>query len=578
MGVKPNPDDRADDFEKAGEVAEPVSDRVLYTAVSELLRSVRRYSGRTAVAGKMEAREKQIPPPKSWETFEDLCLELFKAIWGDPLAQKNGRRGQPQHGVDVFGSKKGLSTAYFGVQCKGKDQGLGSRATVRELEGELIKADKFEPPLAHWVFATTAPADVALQEAARKLSVGRTQKGLFPVTVLGWGDLEALLIEHRAVLARFYPEIAFDLAGLMAELRRSASERTAAELQRSIVDSTMRAEQSARTAASWRPVRFEEGRDLGPALMGRPLGPADVSACPVLPEARMVAAQLEQAFSARLEGQPGVGKSVCALQAAKMLADRGWRVVKLGDPRVDHIEWLPPAEERTLFVIDDAHLTPDHVLQAAETEASPVRMLLSTHNAVGQGSGGRGAIVLDAKRAVGVIAAKLRADRAATLAVVKRADDTVGDRPHEELLDHRLDYAEKQADRPWQFCFILSGGWRRATAAADAARAAGADLTLAAVAIHQLASRDARPGRDALHEMLAAAGVPATTADAALNWLINERLVVGPSDLRTPHQRFALVVLGFMPLRPCPFCTGSRFSVSSLRGKAGQNAKWWGSC
>src|SRR5208337_2932122 len=60
----------------------------------------------------------------------------------------------PQHGVDVFGSKNGLSTAYFGVQCKGKDQALGARATVRELEGELIKADKFEPPLAHWTFVT----------------------------------------------------------------------------------------------------------------------------------------------------------------------------------------------------------------------------------------------------------------------------------------------------------------------------------------------------------------------------------------------------------------------------------------
>ena len=195
-------------------------------------------------------------------------------------------------------------------------------------------------------------------------------------------------------------------------------------------------------------------------------------------------------------------------------------------------------------MIDDAHLTLDHVLQAAEAETNPTRMLLSTHNAVGQGSGGRGAIVLDAKRAVGVIAARLRADRAATLAVVRRADDTVGDRPHEESLDHRLDHAAKQADRPWQFCFILGGGWRRATAAADAARAAGADLTLAAVAIYQLASRDARPKRDALHAMLAAAGVPAMIADAALNWLINERLVVGPNDLRAPHQRIATVVLG----------------------------------
>jgi len=73
----------------------------------------------------MDAREKQIAAPKSWETFEDLCLALFKSIWNDSLAQKNGRRGQRQHGVDVFGTVGGTGTNFMGVQCKGKDQGLG---------------------------------------------------------------------------------------------------------------------------------------------------------------------------------------------------------------------------------------------------------------------------------------------------------------------------------------------------------------------------------------------------------------------------------------------------------------------
>jgi hypothetical protein len=97
----------------------------------------------------MDAREKQIVPPTSWETFEDLCLALFKAVWKDPLAQKNGRRGQPQHGVDVFGSMNGLGTAILGVQCRGKDRTLGAKATVEELKDELAKAERFNPPLAH---------------------------------------------------------------------------------------------------------------------------------------------------------------------------------------------------------------------------------------------------------------------------------------------------------------------------------------------------------------------------------------------------------------------------------------------
>jgi hypothetical protein len=51
----------------------------------------------------LDDRNIQIPPPKSWSDFEYLCLNLFQAVWKDPLAQKNGQSGQSQNGVDVFG-------------------------------------------------------------------------------------------------------------------------------------------------------------------------------------------------------------------------------------------------------------------------------------------------------------------------------------------------------------------------------------------------------------------------------------------------------------------------------------------
>src|SRR5262245_35160424 len=41
------------------------------------------------------------PPPGDDVAFESLCLDLWREIWGpDSGAQKNGRRGQPQAGVD----------------------------------------------------------------------------------------------------------------------------------------------------------------------------------------------------------------------------------------------------------------------------------------------------------------------------------------------------------------------------------------------------------------------------------------------------------------------------------------------
>lgn len=82
----------------------------------------------------MDAHEKQILPPKSWENFEDLCHQLFKAVWRDPYAQKNGRRGQKQHGVDIYGSPAADYHIYQGVQCKTKNDPGGNIQSTAELE------------------------------------------------------------------------------------------------------------------------------------------------------------------------------------------------------------------------------------------------------------------------------------------------------------------------------------------------------------------------------------------------------------------------------------------------------------
>ena len=86
---------------------------------------------------------------------------MFKAVWGDPVAQKNGRIGQPQHGVDVFGSPKDRS-CFSGVQCKGKNSNYGSAASWQEILDEVSKAKQFSPRLEEWIYVTTAPVDLSL--------------------------------------------------------------------------------------------------------------------------------------------------------------------------------------------------------------------------------------------------------------------------------------------------------------------------------------------------------------------------------------------------------------------------------
>lgn len=167
----------------------------------------------------MQFRAKQIAPPKEWATFEDLCHSLFRRIWQDPLAQKNGRRGQSQDGVDIFGFPSGDRRCCWGVQCKGKDSNYGSKVKWSEVLGEIDKAEKFSPPLDRWILATTASTDATLQKAARELSLERKSKGLFSVDVLGWEEIQALMADAPEVISEFYPEHVDHLSQVVEALR-----------------------------------------------------------------------------------------------------------------------------------------------------------------------------------------------------------------------------------------------------------------------------------------------------------------------------------------------------------------------
>jgi hypothetical protein len=343
----------------------------------------------------MDFIDKQIPPPKSWEKFEDLTRALFAAVWRTPLAQKNGRSGQQQHGVDVYGTPQATPGKNFGVQCKGKNEGYGAKATTVEFNAELAKAEKFKPTLGHWTFATTAPNDARLQEHARLVSEQRLKEGKFPVAAIGWDTIQALLSSHQAVVEEIYPEHAGDLPKIMAALRALPGADELDQIRRSLIAFAPRSAAVNIEASVWSEVQFETARDLGPALMGRSLGPADVAACPTLPEVALLTADLERAGSARLAGVPGAGKSISILQVARQMHGRGWRVLRLADP----IGKVPPFDDSpkpTLYIVDDAHLTRPALLSELEERATASRWVLSAYTISEDKGGFPGAIQLDA--------------------------------------------------------------------------------------------------------------------------------------------------------------------------------------
>jgi hypothetical protein len=147
-----------------------------------------------------------VPPLSRWQDFEDLCYDLWRGIWRDPGTQKNGRLGQPQHGVDVYG-KPNRGELYAGLQCKGKKGYSQKGLTEKQLRDAVREAEGFTPRISDFIMATTAPRDQRIQEIARLLTEEREKTGLFGVTVCSWDDIVGRLGEFPDVLKKHYPEL-----------------------------------------------------------------------------------------------------------------------------------------------------------------------------------------------------------------------------------------------------------------------------------------------------------------------------------------------------------------------------------
>lgn len=142
-----------------------------------------------------------VPPPGSWDEFEDVTLSCLKIKWSSPNLTRHGRQGQPQAGVDIYGDDD--LGRFVGVQCKLTQQTI----TTTIVKDEVAKADKFEPRLDAFFVATTAPTDVVLQKAIRLLSKERVSQDRFPVGIFFWGDLFQELVKNELEFKKHYPQI-----------------------------------------------------------------------------------------------------------------------------------------------------------------------------------------------------------------------------------------------------------------------------------------------------------------------------------------------------------------------------------
>lgn len=147
----------------------------------------------------------QIPPPSHWSDFESLCCDLWREIWEDLNTKKNGRQGQPQNGVDIYG-RPHKGNLWGGIQCKCKNNDLNKNLTASEVEEEIQKAKSFVPRLSEFIIATTGPKDAKIEELARKITQEHLKEGLFSVNIWGWDDIKERLEDFPNVKDKHYQQ------------------------------------------------------------------------------------------------------------------------------------------------------------------------------------------------------------------------------------------------------------------------------------------------------------------------------------------------------------------------------------
>mgnify|MGYP005864141417 CR=1 FL=1 len=141
--------------------------------------------------------KKTIGKPENWQDFESLCKKLWGEVWGIPnKIKKNGRLGQEQAGVDVYGIPKNAIN-YWGIQAKGKDDYTNAKLTKKEIITEIEKAKNFKPELDVYIIATTQNKDAKIEQFVRLQDIENREKGSFEILLFCWEDITDLIEENQ---------------------------------------------------------------------------------------------------------------------------------------------------------------------------------------------------------------------------------------------------------------------------------------------------------------------------------------------------------------------------------------------
>lgn len=290
----------------------------------------------------------------------------------------------------------------------------------------------------------------------------------------------------------------------------------------------------------WEELTFDYQRDLSHAIMGYRLTSADVNACPSFPQVDRITKQLNIVDYAVIQGETGCGKSISMFQVAYRLFSIGWKVyiLKLGFD--DEGILLPNNTENSLYLIDDAQTYSDSLIAQIQSQARMNRKVLFARTI--SESINPDSIILTNRDSVDILYRDFLKRKDEVLSIVKQLDNTVGVNFLDLPIEQRIEEANG-ANSPWQFSYILRGGWRTMK---EAYKAVGdhndCDLLVAAIAVFQIMQLDKAVDLTRIYRKIKEINPAYRWTESDVEFLVERKIIISKNDIRIVHLESASVI------------------------------------
>lgn len=149
-------------------------------------------------------------PPNYWQDFEKLTQDIAKIKWKDDYAERHGREGQAQGGIDVYGYNY-VANEHTGIQCKKRafkskpsHESPSNTLTKSEIDQELANLRGSKHQLDRFIIATSGPRDAHLQNHVAKLNQASDD---LKVAIMFWDDYVDFLNDYPELMYRYYENV-----------------------------------------------------------------------------------------------------------------------------------------------------------------------------------------------------------------------------------------------------------------------------------------------------------------------------------------------------------------------------------